>query len=417
VVEFRLLGPVEVWAAGGCLEMGPPQQRAVLAALAVDAGRPVFRGTLLDRIWSGRAPEGAASALYAHINRIRRLLAAGAAGGEPVRLARRSGGYVLEVDPEDVDLHRFRQLALAARDRQRPDDDRARLLREALDLWRGEPLADLPGEWPARMRHSWEEERLDAAVAWAQAELRMGRPDEVIGPVRELVAGQPLKERPIGVLMQALAAAGRGAEALECYAIARSRLREALGAEPGQELQSVHLAILKGERPAAPKGEGPVPGSASRSAPLPVPAQLPSDVHGFTGRNDELDELDRLLIKEGDQSTAVVISAVAGTAGVGKTALAVRWAHRVRDAFPDGQLYVDLRGYGRTGQFRPKRLWPGFWPTSAWPGRISRSTSTTAPPDTGPRSTGGGCWWCWTTPPQSSKSARCCLARQPARWW
>src|SRR6266853_1540224 len=106
----------------------------------------------------------------------RRLLAAGAAGEEPVRLARRSGGYVLEVDPEDVDLHRFRQLALAARDRQRPDDERARLLREALDLWRGEPLADLPGEWPARMRHSWEEERLDAAVAWAQAELRMGRP-------------------------------------------------------------------------------------------------------------------------------------------------------------------------------------------------------------------------------------------------
>ena len=345
-MEFRLLGPVETWAADGCLEMGPPQQRAVLAALAVDAGRPVFRGTLIDRIWSGRAPEGAASALYAHINRIRRMLAAEAAGEEPVRLARRSGGYVLEVDPEDVDLHRFRQLALTARYRQLPDDERARLLRAALDLWRGEPLADLPGEWPARMRHSWEEERLDAAVAWAQAELRMGRPDEVIGPVRELVAGQPLKERPIGVLMQALAAAGRGAEALECYAIARSRLREALGAEPGRELQSVHLAILKGERPAAPKGEGPVPGSASGSAPLPVPAQLPSDVHGFTGRNDELDELDRLLIKEGDQSTAVVISAVAGTAGVGKTALAVRWAHRVRDAFPDGQLYVDLRGYG-----------------------------------------------------------------------
>jgi tetratricopeptide (TPR) repeat protein/DNA-binding SARP family transcriptional activator len=338
VVEFRLLGPVEVRAAGGCLEMGPPQQRAVLAALAVDAGRPVFRGTLIDRVWSERAPEGAAPALYAHINRIRRVLAAAAAGEEPVRLARRSGGYVLEVDPEEVDLHRFRQLALAARDRQRPDDEQARLLRAALGLWRGEPLADLPGEWPARMRDSWEEERLDAAVAWAQAELRMGRPDEVIGPVRELVAGQPLKERPIGVLMQALAAAGRGAEALECYAMARSRLVEALGAEPGRELQRVHLAILK--------GEGPVPGSASRLAPLPVPAQLPSDVHGFTGRHDELDELDRLLIEAGDKSTAVVISAVAGTAGVGKTALAVRWAHRVRDAFPDGQLYVDLRGYG-----------------------------------------------------------------------
>src|SRR5215467_11187369 len=124
VVEFRLLGPVEVWAPDRCLEMGPPQQRAVLAALAVDAGRPVFRDTLIDRIWSGRVPEGAVSALYAHINRIRRVLTEEAAGEEPVRLARRSGGYVLEVDPHEVDLHRFRRLALAARDRQRPDDER-----------------------------------------------------------------------------------------------------------------------------------------------------------------------------------------------------------------------------------------------------------------------------------------------------
>ena len=119
-MEFRLLGPVEVWAAGRCLEMGPPQQRAVLAALAVDSGRPVFRDTLIDRAWSGHAPEGAASALYAHINRIRRVLANPAAGTEPVRLARRPGGYVLEVDPAEVDLHRFRQLVRAARDRQRP---------------------------------------------------------------------------------------------------------------------------------------------------------------------------------------------------------------------------------------------------------------------------------------------------------
>jgi tetratricopeptide (TPR) repeat protein/DNA-binding SARP family transcriptional activator len=319
--------------------MGPPQQRAVLAALAVDAGKPVFRDTLNDRIWSGRAPEGAASALYAHINRIRRALTAGAYGEEPAALARRSGGYVLEANPQDVDLHRFRRLALAARDRQRTDDERAGLLRGALDLWLGEPLADLPGEWPARMRDSWEEERLDAAVAWAQAVLRMGRPDEVIGPARELVDRHPLSERPVGVLMQALAAAGRDAEALECYAVARSRLVEALGAEPGRELQAVHQAILKGERPA---GERP----ASRPAPQPVPAQLPPDVRGFTGRHDELDELDRLLVDTDDQSTAVVISAVAGTAGVGKTALAVRWAHRVRDRFPDGQLYVDLRGYG-----------------------------------------------------------------------
>src|SRR5260221_12331143 len=236
-------------------------------------------------------------------------------------------------------------MGLGARDRAGAGEEGGRVVRKGLDLWRGEPLADLPGEWPARMRDSWEEERLDAAVAWAQAELRMGRPDEVIGPVRERVAGPPVYDGPVGVLRQALAAAGRDAEALECYAIARSRLVEALGAEPGRELQGVRLAILKGERPAAPQGEGPVAGSASRSASLPVPAQLPSDVRGFTGRHDELDELDRLLIEADDQSTAVVISAVAGTAGVGKTALAVLWAHRVRDAVPDGQLDGDLRGY------------------------------------------------------------------------
>lgn len=342
------MGPVEVWAAYGRLDTGPPQQRAVLAALAVDVGKPVFRATLVDRIWSGHPPDGAASALYAHINRIRRVLASAAegAGAEPVRLARRSGGYVLQVNPERVDLHRFRRLVLAAHDRQRSDEERVRLLREALDLWRGEPLADLPGEWPARMRGTWQDDRLDAAVAWAEAELRLGRHDEVIGQMRELVAAHPLKDRPVGVLMQALAAAGRDAEALECYATARTRLIEALGAEPGRELQAVHLAILKGERPPAATGRRPVPDSTSVSAPMVVPAQLPSDVQGFTGRNDELDELDRLLVEAGGQSTAVVISAVAGTAGVGKTALAVRWAHRVRASFPDGQLYVDLRGYG-----------------------------------------------------------------------
>src|SRR5258708_1966451 len=225
--------------------MGPPQRGAVLAALAVDAARPVFRDTLIDRIWSGRAPEGAASALYAHINRIRRMLAAGAAGAEPVRLARRSGGYVLEVDPQEVDLHRFRRLALAARDRQRPDDERAKLLREALDLWRGEPLTDLPGEWPARMRDSWEEERLDAAVAWAQAELRMGRPDEGIGPVPELVAGPPLSEPPIPALIQPLAAPRRHAPPLDCDALARAR---GGGGPPGSRRVSRRAAICRPAR-------------------------------------------------------------------------------------------------------------------------------------------------------------------------
>src|SRR6266516_3023064 len=304
VMEFRLLGHVEVWAADRRLELGPPQRRAVLAALAVHAGRPLPRDTLVSRVWPAPecVPDGAVQALHSHLSHIRGTLESAAA--RPV-LVRQPAGYVLEVDPEQVDLHRFRRLALAARDRQRPDDERARMLREALGLWRGEPLADLPGKWAAGMRDSWNPQRLDATVAWAQAVLRLGRPDEVISPVRELVAGDPLDERLIGILMRALAAAGRNNEALECYATSRSRVNEELGAEPGPQLQMLHLAILRGELPAA--------GAAPISA--PVPAQLPPDVRGFTGRDNQLDELDRLLNGAGDQPTAVVISAIAGTAG------------------------------------------------------------------------------------------------------
>jgi tetratricopeptide (TPR) repeat protein/DNA-binding SARP family transcriptional activator len=348
MVEIRVLGPVEVWAADQPLEMGPPQQRAVLATLAVDAGRVLSRDALVYRIWGEWPPQGALPALYAHIARIRGLLRSAGASGD--LLGRRAGGYVLQVDPEQVDLHRFRRLTIAARDQERSDNERARLLREALDLWRGTPLADLSGQWAARMRDSWDQQRLDAVVAWGHAELRLGRPDQVISPVRELVADYPLNEPLIGLLMRALTATGRDAEALNCYAATRDRLRDKLGTEPGPELQRVHLAILRGELPTV----------SWPHLPAPIPAQLPTDVHGFTGRDDELDELDRLLIGARDQSTAVVISAVAGTAGVGKTALAVRWAHRRRDAFPDGQLYVDLRGYDPNEPMSAENALAGF---------------------------------------------------------
>jgi DNA-binding SARP family transcriptional activator/tetratricopeptide (TPR) repeat protein len=347
VVEIRLLGPVEVWVAGRRWEIGPPQRRAVLAALAVDAGRPVAAETLIDRVWGEAPPVQVRSAVHANITLIRRVLAeVNAAGdGPPVGLVRRAGGYVLQVDAQRVDLHRFRSLAAAARDRQVPDDERAGLLREARELWRGPALADLVGDWPVRMRASWGLERLDAAVDWACAELRLGRHEQVIGPVRALVADYPLAEALVAVLMRALAGAGRMAEALDCYAAVRARLVEELGADPGAELQGLHQAVLRGEldSTASPIGTQP-------AAPVPaVPALLPLDVHGFTGREDELDRLDTMLAAVGEQSTAVVISAVSGTAGVGKTALAVHWAHRIAEKFGDGQLYVNLRGFDPTG--------------------------------------------------------------------
>jgi DNA-binding SARP family transcriptional activator len=232
------------------LELGPPQQRAVLAALAVDAGRPVPLETLVDRIWGEAPPARARAALYTHITRIRRALeAAGRPGEQPVGLVRRAAGYVLEVEADRVDLHRFRRLIAAAADPRCSDANRAGLLAEALGLWRGTPLADVPGEWADRMREGWRQLYLDAVVPWARSELALGRPDRVIGQVRDLLASNPLVEPLVATLMRALAAVGRDAEALECYAVTRSRLVEELGTEPGAELQAVHQAILRGELP------------------------------------------------------------------------------------------------------------------------------------------------------------------------
>jgi DNA-binding SARP family transcriptional activator/tetratricopeptide (TPR) repeat protein len=327
--EFRLLGPTEVWAADRTVDIGPPQRRAVLAALLVDAGQPVTLETLSGRVWDGEQPDGARRALHAHLARLRKAL-----DGLDAELVRRSGGYLLEISPDRVDLHRFRRMAAAARDAG--GAEQVRLLRDALDQWRGEPLADLTGGWVRRSRELWHRERLDAAVRWATVELRLHGPDQVIGRVRELLHEYPLAEPLSATLIRALAMAGRAAEALDWYAATRARLVEELGTEPGRELQELHRELLHGES------------SAPRTA-VPLAAQLPMDVRGFAGRGEQLARLDDLLAGTAREPTAVVISAVSGTAGVGKTALAVHWAHRAADRFPDGQLYVNLRGFDPAG--------------------------------------------------------------------
>jgi DNA-binding SARP family transcriptional activator/tetratricopeptide (TPR) repeat protein len=351
VPEFRLLGPVEVRSRAGPVDGGPPQQRVVLAVLLVDAGRPVRVETLIDRVWEERPPAGARRALHAHISRIRHMLRKADAGGQStpgaatVDVVRRSGSYEVTADADLVDWHRFRRLLDAAGTRSASDAERASLLRDALRLWRGTPLADLPGTWAARTREAWLQQRLDAAVTWAEAELRLGRHGEVIGSVRDLLTEYPLAEPLVAALLRALAAAGRGAEALDYYATVRVRLAAELGSEPGVELRELHRAILRGE---GGPGHGEPPGPLKPRH--RVPAQLPPDVRGFAGRADELARLDAILAAVGTEPTAVVVSAVSGTAGVGKTALAVYWAHRAAGRFPDGQLYVNLRGFDPGGR-------------------------------------------------------------------
>ncbi|MFJ4782137.1 AfsR/SARP family transcriptional regulator [Streptomyces sp. NPDC088794] len=374
-MDLRLLGPLELWAAGRRLDLGQPRQRAVLAALGADAGRPVTMESLVDRIWDDTPPSGARAALYPHVSRIRRLLeeAARAEGCEdrpPLRLLKVTGGYVLEAQGERVDLLRFRRLVARARDAHRDDNDRSELLGEALDLWRGIPLAGLAGTWAERMRTALGQERLDAAIAWARTETRTGHPLEVVGRMRGLTAEYPLVEPLAAELVRALAASGRNAEALECYTLARRRLMEELGSEPGAELRAVHDSVLRstGE---PPRRETAPPAAATAPA-RPVPAQLPADVPAFTGRAEQLAELSAHLVAGGEgrqPATAVVISAVSGTAGVGKTALAVRWAHRTREEFPDGQLYVNLRGFDVKEPVSAAEALSGFLAALGVPGR------------------------------------------------
>jgi DNA-binding SARP family transcriptional activator len=351
MMELQVLGPVQLLAGGSVVPVEQPQQCTVLAALIVEAGRLVPVEVLVDRVWGPDPPQRARRTLHTYITRVRRLLEqASGAGDEAVRLVHRTGGYMLEVGPDRVDLHRFRRLLDRARDPSCGDEHRVVLLREALGLWRGEPLTGLPGQWAARTREGWRQQRLDAVLAWAQAELHVGNPAVVIPVLTDLLGEHPLVEPLTAALMRALHAAGRNAEALDRYTITRQRLVEELGVDPGAELQALHRAILRGDLDRT----GSAPISAAARPALAVPAQLPAEVYGFVGRGDQLARLDAILAGAAAQApTAVVISAVSGTAGVGKTALAVHWAHQVRDRYDHGQLHVNLRGYAAAGPLQP----------------------------------------------------------------
>jgi DNA-binding SARP family transcriptional activator len=322
MTDFRLLGPVEVWSDGRSLPAGTTKQQAVLATLLLEAGRPVPVETLIDRVWGEAPPATARGTLQSHLSRIRRLL-----DGTGAELAHRSGAYRLCVEAGRIDLYRVRELTASARAAGLADPRRAELLGVAVEEWRGDPLSGLDSPWLSRMRETLRRQRLDLLADWAAVQLRLGDPDAVIDAVRAPAADNPLAEPLVLVLVRALAAAGRDAEALAVYEATRQRLAAELGADPSAELREAHRAVLSGRTAAAPA-------RASR----PLPAQLPADLGAlFTGRTDQLARLDKT-----PPGGLVVVS---GPAGVGKTVLAVRWAHQVVDRFGDGQLYKDLRGF------------------------------------------------------------------------
>ncbi|WP_166427730.1 AfsR/SARP family transcriptional regulator [Nonomuraea mesophila] len=301
--------------------MSPNRLRTMLAALALSAGNTVTVEQLALALWPDDPPAHQRRSVQTYISRLRRVLG-------PAAIRTVKSGYRLDADPDDVDVLRFhRLLARAASSR----DTRAEReqLEEALALWRGAPFGGLRSSTlcgPKAVRLV--EQRLSAVERWIDLGLAEGRHNELVAEVQELALRHPLREPLWERLLLTLDRCGRQAEALAMYERLRRRLARDLGVDPSPELQRMHLSLLAdGERPAT----------------SPAPCMLPVAVAGFTGRDDECERLDRLF--EGDTRICVI----SGTAGVGKTALVLHWAHRARAKFPDGQLYVDLQGFASGG--------------------------------------------------------------------
>ena len=353
-MQVRLLGPVDVTLNGEPCPVNGPRRKAVLAALALHDGQVVSVGRLVDVVWGEAAPATAANTLQRHISYLRDVF------GSRKAILTRPPGYLLNLGGDGSDAQAAERLLRQGK--QAPDPvQAARHLREALALWRGRPLADVTGS-------AWLEEqsqRLDLLAgevrrALFDARLAAGEDAGLVPALERILAEDPLDEQVYGQLMLALYRCGRQADALAVFGRLRAVLAEQLGIDPGPILRDLQTAILRQDDtltiPAASAASLSSPPSlTSRPVrPMPVPAQLPPAVPGFVGRAAELAGLDAILghaeRERSAGSVAVVISAVSGTAGVGKTSLALHWAHRAASLFPDGQLYVNLRGFGPGGQ-------------------------------------------------------------------
>jgi DNA-binding SARP family transcriptional activator/tetratricopeptide (TPR) repeat protein len=343
VVEFELLGPVRAVCDGAPINVGVRKQRFVLAILALDANRMVPVDRLVDLIWPDRPPVTARSVIHGHISAIRGALARAGAARYAVALHREGSGYRLVCPSTLVDAHRFTDLVTQA-SAEPALAHRIAILDTALALWRGPALAGAaPEEVRARLCRRLEETRLTAMLSRLDALVQQGRYDETIHELTGLADEHPDVPRITELLMTALHSAGRSAAALQVYRDVKRRLVEELGMDPPAELQRMEVAILRDRARRRDDRH-----TAAR------PRELPGDMPHFTGRARALAQLDCWLVDDlGRGRGTVVISAIAGMGGVGKTALAVHWAHRVRDQFPDGQLYVNLRGFDPTGSVMP----------------------------------------------------------------
>ncbi|MER7754612.1 BTAD domain-containing putative transcriptional regulator [Kitasatospora sp. NPDC097643] len=348
-LRFQVLGPVQAWSGTQPLSLGSPQQQAVLTSLLLQQGRPVSTPDLVDDLWGDRPPPQAIAALRTYVSRLRAVI-------EPHREVRApaeilvsvSDGYAMRIPADSVDLSVFEStVSQAATARSNGDLAEAhRLLVSSLALWKGRALAGVPGPHAEAQRTRLAERHVSVWEERCAAALDIGLHAEVVSELSSLTAEHPLRERLRELLMLALYRCGRQAEALGVYTDTRKLLIDELGVEPGAGLSTMHTRILAGDPTLTPDPLERPPGRTSddSSASAPAPAQLPADVSDFSGRAALVAELQEIL--QNDTGQAVIVTSLAGIGGVGKTTLAVHVAHSVRSDYPDGQLYVDLRGAG-----------------------------------------------------------------------
>jgi DNA-binding SARP family transcriptional activator len=345
MLEISLLGPTEVRATGAAVPLSP-LERSLITVLALSRGTVVSTDRIVNSLWGDRHPAAPRSRVQALVSTVRRKV-----GGA---LVTRHPGYLLDPGETAVDLDECEDLARRARHATSPGEV-IRYLRQALDLWHGEPLdgVSVPGIEYERVRLV--ELRVTLQEQLFAAELELGNHAEVVSELTAAVSANPLREQLAGQLMLALYRCNRQADALKVYQALRGRLAEELGSDPCADLRELHAAILRGEAaslsPAEPSPSvaGPAPEAVARPAAVPgvgdaaevKPAQLPAGVGYFTGRRGELAALTRAVGRPTDEPRVLMVS---GPGGIGKTALVVRWAGSVAGHYPDGQIFVDLHG-------------------------------------------------------------------------
>jgi DNA-binding SARP family transcriptional activator/tetratricopeptide (TPR) repeat protein len=329
-MEFRVLGPLEARDRGQPVDLGTPRVRTLLATLLLQANRVVSIDELVERMWGERPPDKPRRTVQTNVARLRLAL-----DGHGRAVQTRESGYLIEVDQWQLDLLRFRALVGQAHPGEEPER-RRRLLGQALELWRGEPLAGMTAEILARDEvPRLAEERLTAQESLIDVRLGLGQHAELIPELTALTGRHPLRERLWAYLMLALFRSSRQAEALHAYRELSRTLADELGLDPTDELQRLHRAVLTGDPALTLPSRAVSPARPSWT----VQCQLPLDVADFVGRGSSLGRIDDLLSIGG-----MPVVTVAGPPGVGKTALAVRAAHRLRWRFSDGQWYVRLGG-------------------------------------------------------------------------